>query len=55
VWDWKVNERRLANVQDSETRQLIEAGLLVIVDEETRKPLPPPAPASSKGGCGCGQ
>ncbi len=56
IFDWQLNEVRLVNLQDPETRGLVSAGLLVIVDEDTRKLLPPPrtvAPGTS--GCGCGQ
>lgn len=54
VLDWELNERRQGNLQDPETRALVNAGLLVIVDEETRNLLPPPTTVNKRG-CGCGQ
>jgi len=55
VYDWKIGEVRSVNVQDSETRLLIDAGLLLIVHEAMRALMPPPARTPPSGaGCGCG-
>lgn len=56
IYDWKVNEIRQVNVQDSETMALIQVGLLRVVDETTRALFPPPAmnQNGSGKGCGCG-
>lgn len=55
IYDWQPNERRQVNIKDTETQGLVNAGLLVIVDEETRKSLPAPKTTTSPGGCGCGK
>jgi hypothetical protein len=36
------NEIRMVNLKDPETRALIDAGMLVVLDDETRALLPPP-------------
>lgn len=54
VLDWQIGEIRMANLQDPEIRGLVNAGLLVIIDDETAALLPAtPTPAPGRG-CGCG-
>lgn len=42
VWDWVPNEERPANLKDPETRALVDAGMLIVLDDEIRAQLPPP-------------
>lgn len=53
VMDWEINERRMADYNDPNVASLVGAGLLVIVDEETRAKLPKPATVGGRG-CNCG-
>lgn len=54
IFDWQLHERRIVDANDPEWRALINYGLVQVVDEETRKTLPPPPQQTGKGGCGCG-
>lgn len=55
IYDWVPNQIRPVNVKNPETKDLLTAGLLVLVDDEMRAqyPQPPAAPLKTKG-CNCG-
>lgn len=52
LWNFRINERWDADLNDPEIAALVGTGMLLLVDENNEAILPPPAPA--KGGCGCG-
>lgn len=52
LWNFRINERWDADLNDPEIAALIGTGMLLLVDENNEAILPPPAPA--KSGCGCG-
>lgn len=54
LYNWAIDSIQTLNMQDKESRQLVDAGLVEILDEETRAKLPPRPAALSGGGCGCG-
>lgn len=58
IFSMKPDEVHSVNLKDPETRALIAAGHLEVLDEEAAALLPPPTPATmmtpAPGGCNCG-